>query len=165
MRSFDWFFVLTLTILASALALMPTASEATEPPFVWHSGNDSLEFGIPETDARYLRANCMAGSSTIELDFLMELKGVETNDDIVLQVAAGKYRQGMTAKVAHYFGDGEYFYPVLTLSTDDSFWTAVIREQSLTLTTEASDPLSLSLKGSAAPVRAFLDACQTAQKS
>ncbi len=119
----------------------------------------SLTYGIPQTDAIQFSAHCVFGANAPFVRVLMgaDVSNQQTGAVVPLQVAGDGYNQAFNAEVVRL---EEFIYGVdFPVATDDRFIRALAAQSVLSYAVTGQQAQTLSLRGSAGPVRSFAADC------
>jgi hypothetical protein len=132
----------------------------------WNSSGEgnraTLTYGLPESDGAEFFASCNRGSRQVEVSLERSAPEVRPGASVSVTFTAGTYAHTFTATGSEINAITGRSAPELTISTDDPFWTALIKEAFLVVQTGTESPYALSLKGSSAAGRPFVEACNSA---
>lgn len=147
----------------------PTASPAeieVIEGLTWVFGRDGsrvvLTYATAESDQIEFYASCNRGDQQAEVSLERSAPEIRPGASATATFTAGTYAGTFTAtgsEVNALTGESQ---PEVTIATDDPFWTALIREEFLVVQIGSATPYALSLKGSSAAARPFVDACKSA---
>ena len=119
----------------------------------------TLSYGIPQTDAVQFSAHCVFGQNGPFVRVLIgaDVSNQQTGAMAQLQVAGDGYNQVFNAEVTRL---EEFIYGVeFPIATDDRFIRALAAQSTLTYAVTGQQAQTLSLRGSARPVRSFAADC------
>lgn len=124
----------------------------------------TLVHGVAETDDADFRAACDTQSGVATVTLLQTQPAVQEGLTHPVGLSAGAFTQTYSSVGSSLNNQYGQSFPELALPMTDPLWQALIREASLTVSIEGMAPYSVSLKGSAGPVRLFVAACSEAQR-
>jgi VHL beta domain len=165
--------------IASEPAVPPPPPVASTPPpppsngeievvegLSWSSSGEgnraTLTYGLANSDQAEFFAGCNRGSRQVEVSLERSAPEVRPGASVSVTFTAGIYAHTFTATGSDINAVTGRSQPELTIATDDPFWTALIKEAFLVVQTGTATPYALSLKGSSAAGRPFIDACNSA---
>jgi hypothetical protein len=122
----------------------------------------TLTYGLPNSDQVEFVASCNRGSRQVEVSLSRSAPEVRPGASVSVTFTAGVYAHTFTASGSDINAITGRSRPELTVPTDDPFWTALIKEAFLVVQTGTAPPYALSLKGSSAAGRPFVEACNSA---
>ncbi len=118
-----------------------------------------LSFGGPEPVASPFNAFCKAGvqgpAVSVRLD--LGVDGRSNGETIVVEFVSN----GFDADYSGTVSGSERAETVLNVGIDDPLWDVLARNDTIAFGGTGQPMTAISLKGSADPVRAFVDACRT----
>jgi len=118
-----------------------------------------LTYARADSDQAELFASCNRGSRQVEISLARSAPEVQPGGSVQVTFTAGTYAKSFNATGSDINALTGRSQPELTVTTDDPFWTALIKEAFLVVQTGSAPPYALSLKGSAAAGRPFIEAC------
>jgi hypothetical protein len=131
----------------------------------WTSGSEgnraTLTYGLPNSDQIEFFASCNRGSRQVEISLERSAPEVQPGATVQVTFTAGTYAEGFTATGSDINAITGRSLPELTIPTSDPFWTALIKEAFLVVQTGSAPPYALSLQGSSAAGRPFVEACNS----
>jgi hypothetical protein len=131
----------------------------------WTSGGEgnraTLAYALPNSDQIEFYASCNRGSRQVEISLERSAPEVQPGASAPVTLTAGTYAGAFTATGSDINAITGQSQPELTIPTSDAFWTALIREEFLVVQTGSAPPYALSLKGSSAAGRPFIEACNS----
>ena len=130
--------------------------------FSSNRSNGSLIFGVPETDDSEFTAVCEPGSQQVTISLERSASGLQPGGTVTVNFSAGGFSQNYRATGSDVSQLSGLSNPLIRVKTDDALWQAIIHESALTIRIGSAPPYSLSLNGSAAKTRPFLDFCNPA---
>lgn len=162
----------------TCVAIMgPTPANAED--FVWQNFtyNDEanrgrytarLTYQVPETDNVQLQAFCVAGSSGTEIQVTIgyDVTGRSDGAKVVLKIQTDTYKA--THSVEIYGTQLEFGVSgaLLYVEPSNPFWHALASGRTtMTYSVAGGTKASMKLKGSAKPVRTFVEDCRKIQES
>ena len=139
-----------------------TSPPATPPPagqWAFTGGNPvTLTYADAATGAPDLTASCQPGSSRATITLGPTADELGPSGKVFVTFTAGAYSKAYPATGGPVAADN-LSHPVLTLLAGDPLWASLITERNLTVAVGRAPAYSLSLAGSAVPVKQFLAAC------
>ena len=146
---------------APPVAAPPVAPEA---PLTWSftAGEIAvaLVHGQPETDYSPFVATCNKGSERITVTlFEATAPGLAPGAAVPVSFSAGGFSKSFTGTMGPVQEMSGASNPSVVISVADPLWPALIRETNVVVVAGPAYSATLSLKGSAAPVRQLLAAC------
>ena len=142
----------------------PAASvdAAAQWKYVSSRDNGSLSFAVPGTDASEFTAVCTPQSDAVTVALGRSAPEVTPGSDVSVILSAGAYSGTYTAVGSDTSGTSDISNPLISMTTADPFWPALIRENALTIQIGSAAPYTLPLRGSGAEARQFLGFCSPA---
>lgn len=166
----DWTVVVALAGKDDDIVVLDTAKPrqpippAPDPALIWtYSGFDegaSLIYGVPQTDASALVAECTRQSGEVAVTLVDGgPPDLAAGQSISVNFTAGDFSQTYTATGTPVGDAGGVSLPRVEVNTGDPLWPAIIRESSLAVTVGDEGGVLMSLSGSSGPTRKFVAAC------
>jgi len=125
-------------------------------------GNAILYFGVPQSDDGSFSAACATGTSRASVDILRMVDGLAENAPVQVTFFAGAFTRtypGKGSPVSQMDGGS---HPMIAVTANDPLWATLAKEAQVVVAIAGGDSFSMTLKGSAGPVRQFLAACAPA---
>lgn len=129
----------------------------------WTFGADgnrvNLSYALPNSDQIEFFASCNRGSQQTEISLERSAPEVQPGAAVPLTLTAGTFAKTYTASGSDISALTGISHPELTVPTSDPLWPALIGEEFLVVQIGSAPPFALSLKGSSAAARPFVEAC------
>ncbi|WP_417687280.1 hypothetical protein [Roseibium sp.] len=122
-----------------------------------------LTHGVPETDDIDFRAACLSQSGQATLVFSQTSPSVSEGISETVNVSAGDFSASYSAIGGSTNNQYGQSFPQVVLPMTDPLWQALIAQSELTVQVAGIAPYTVSLKGSAQPVRLFIATCAQPQ--
>jgi hypothetical protein len=119
----------------------------------------TLRYGVRGSNAGELSARCGVGSGTATLVLSRTTPRITPGMGVDVRFEAGGFGATYPATGTAISPLSGRSHPQLTIATTDPLWTALIRENGVTIAAGFGPRFTLSLKGSAARVREFVALC------
>ena len=151
----------------------PTAATAGAPAsvspnaawmFTSTNNNGSLAFAVPNSDNSEFTAVCSPGAGAATIALGRSAPEVQPGRTVTVAFSDGTFAQSYPATGSDVSPQSGLSNPLITLKTDDPLWQAIIQGSYLTIRIGSAAPYTLSLKGSAAQARPFLNFCTPASQ-
>lgn len=123
-----------------------------------------LEHGVPQTDDRDFRADCSAQTGFAKITFLQATSEFYEGLTREVRVYAGDFKARYTAFGSSNANELGLSLPEVNVEMSDPIWETLIRESELSIEIEGMPTYTVSLKGSANPVRLFVATCSLPQQ-
>jgi len=124
----------------------------------------TLTHGVPETDDTDFFAVCQTQSGNATVVFSQTSATTREGAYQTVRVSAGAYDQiyeAVGSSTGNQYGQS---FPQAVVPMTDPLWEAMIREGEIRIEIEGVPPYSVSLKGSANPVKLFVATCGEPQQ-
>ena len=121
----------------------------------------SLRHAVGRSDDRDFFASCGLGSRQTEVFLYQTPLDMQNGQSVEVTLSAGTYRATYTG-TAVFEETAGVAYPKLTIPTSDPLYPALIREREVVSKVTGGQAITISLRGSAGPVRSFLSSCNLA---
>ncbi|WP_417599276.1 hypothetical protein [Pararhodobacter oceanensis] len=154
---------------ASLLALTLPATASAQQGYTWEYGRHvmadvfetslSLVYGVPETDDVQMFADCGigAGGPLVRATVGAPIGDLPGGAGVQISFSAPGYAQTLNAEVVRH---EEFFHGVeIVIEPDDSLLTELAQRAALTYAVHGQPAATISLAGSAGPVRSFAGDC------
>ena len=153
--------------LANTQAVLVTPSEARE--WIAEPGSQPgaltvLQHSAPQTDDRDFRAQCSTQSGFAAVTFQQAPAGLIEGMPQTVSLVAGDFSASYSAFGSSNANEAGVSLPQVTLEMTDPLWQALIQQSELSITVEGLPPYTVSLRGSANPVRLFVATCAVPQQ-
>lgn len=129
----------------------------------WTSGIDgnraTLTYASFDSQQVEFFASCNRGSKQIDVSFGRTPPEIQPGASVPVAVTAGTFAKTYTASGSDINALTGKSQAEVTIPTSDPFWPALIREEFLVIQIGSAPPYALSLKGSSAAARPFVDSC------
>ncbi|WP_417667883.1 hypothetical protein [Roseibium sp.] len=135
---------------------------ATQTSFGANSRAD-LTHGVPETDDIDFRAACFGQSGQATVVFSQTSAAITEGVTEAVRVSAGSFSTTYSAIGGSTNNQYGQSFPQIVLPMTDPLWQALIAESELTVQVQGTPAYTVSLKGSAQPVRLFAATCAQPQ--
>lgn len=122
-----------------------------------------LQHGVPHTNDIDFRANCQPQSGSATIVFLQRSASTREGIGEAVRMSAGDFSGTYSAIGSPPDVQSGQSFPQVTIPLTDPIWDALIRQSELTIGVEGTTPFTVSLKGSAGPVRLFNATCSAPQ--
>ena len=119
----------------------------------------TLAYALPNSDQIEFFASCNRGSRQTEISLERSAPEVQPGASVSVTITAGTFAKTYAATGSEISALTGTSHPELNLPTDDPLWPALIGEEFLVIQTGSVAPYALSLKGSSAAARPFIEAC------
>lgn len=119
-----------------------------------------LYFGIPQTDAVLFWAECSLGHGRdpVQMTIGTDVSGIATDQAVQVSFSAPQFQWATPARVVRH---EEFIHGVqANLSLSAPIWEAMIAQNALRYGVPGRQSRELSLRGSAGPVRQFVETCR-----
>lgn len=123
-----------------------------------------LTHGVPGTDDIDFRAACLTQSGQATIVFAQTSASTSEGKTEPVSISSGGFSMTYSAVGSSRNNQYGQSFPQIALPMTDPLWQAMIKESQLTIQVQGTPAYSVSLKGSATPVRLFLATCAEAQK-
>ncbi|WP_209010911.1 hypothetical protein [Labrenzia sp. PHM005] len=123
-----------------------------------------LQHTVPQTDDRDFRAQCGTQSGYAAVTFQQAPAGLTEGMPQTVFITAGDFSATYNAFGSSSNNEAGVSLPEITLEMTDPLWQALIQQSELSITVESMPAYTVSLKGSATPVRLFVATCALAQQ-
>jgi hypothetical protein len=123
-----------------------------------------LQHAVPGTDDRDFRADCAAQSGFARLTFQQAPAGLLEGMPQAVRITAGDFAGTYSAFGSSAANEAGVSLPEVNIEMTDPLWEAMIRQSELSIAVEGLPAHSVSLKGSANPVRLFVATCSLPQQ-
>lgn len=124
----------------------------------------TLVYGVPETDDTAFFASCQAGSNETEITLVEAVQGLREGAAIEVRLAALDEVRRFQATGGPVDDETGQSYPAFSIPAGDALWDDLIRGEELSVAIGGEWRYTVSLKGSAAPVRRFQAICAPPQQ-
>ena len=122
-----------------------------------------LIHGVPETDDVDFRAACLTQSGQATVVFSQTSSSLAQGLTAPVRISAGDFSASYDAIGGGTNNQYGQSFPQVVLPMTDPLWQALIAQSELLVEVEGLPPYSVSLKGSAQPVRLFVATCAAPQ--
>lgn len=123
-----------------------------------------LQHAVPQTDDRDFRADCGTQSGFAKITFQQAPQGLQEGMPQTVQITAGEFYNTYNAFGSSTANEAGVSLPEVNIEMTDPLWEAMIRQSELSIAVEGLPAHSVSLKGSANPVRLFVATCALPQQ-
>lgn len=123
-----------------------------------------LQHTVSQTDDRDFRAQCGTQSGFAAVTFQQAPAGLTEGMPQSVFISAGDFSASYNAFGSSSNNEAGVSLPEITLEMTDPLWQAMIQQSELSITVEGMPAYSVSLKGSASPVRLFVATCALPQQ-
>lgn len=123
-----------------------------------------LQHSVPQTGNMDFSAQCGTQSGFAAITFQQAPVGLMEGMPITVFVSAGDFAQSYSALGSSANNQAGVSFPEVTLEMTDPIWSAMISQSELSVAVEGMPTYSVSLDGSAAPVRLFAATCAIPQQ-
>ncbi|MEP3045263.1 MAG: hypothetical protein ABJL55_05030 [Roseibium sp.] len=123
-----------------------------------------LQHTVPQTDDRDFHAQCGTQSGFALVTFQQAPAGLIEGMPQGVRITAGEFSGFYNAFGSSNNNEAGLSLPEITLEMTDPLWEALIRQSELSITVEGMPTYSVSLNGSANPVRLFNATCAMPQQ-
>ncbi|GAB4520616.1 MAG: hypothetical protein Tsb0019_21670 [Roseibium sp.] len=123
-----------------------------------------LQHAVPGTDDRDFRADCGAQSGFARITFQQAPAGLLEGMPQAVRITAGDFEGTYSAFGSSAANEAGVSLPEVNIEMIDPLWDAMIRQSELSIAVEGLPAHSVSLKGSANPVRLFVATCSLPQQ-
>lgn len=122
-----------------------------------------LTHGVPQTDDIDFRAACRTQSGQATIVFAQTSASTAEGVTEPVSISAGSF--SMTYSATGSSANNQYgqSFPQITLPMTDPLWQTLIQESTISVKIQGTPAYTVSLKGSAKPVRLFVATCSEAQ--
>jgi len=124
----------------------------------------TLVHSVPGTEDADFRASCATQAGQAVITLVQTHEGIQEGMSHEVRFSAGSFNQSYTAVGSAASTTQGRPFPQLTLELSDPLWQALIQESEITVGIQGMVPYTVSLSGSAAPVRLFVAACSAPQQ-
>ncbi len=152
---------------ANTQVVLVTPSEAREwlaEPGSQPGALSVLQHSVPQTDDRDFRAQCSTQSGFAAVTFQQAPAGLIEGMPQTVSLVAGDFSASYSAFGSSNANEAGVSLPQVTLEMTDPLWQALIQQSELAITVEGLPPYTVSLRGSANPVRLFVATCAVPQQ-
>lgn len=118
-----------------------------------------LSYALANSDQSEFFASCNRGSQQTEISLERSAPDVQPGTAVPVTFTAGTFAKTYTASGSDVSALTGVSHPELTVPTGDPLWPALIGEEFLVVQIGSAPPFALSLKGSSAAARPFVEAC------
>jgi hypothetical protein len=137
----------------------PVAASAMQWSFTATAGQATLAYAAPGApDTGELAASCQPGAGRATIVLARTAGELGPGGKVWVTFTSGSYSHAFSA-VGGPVGADNLSHPVLTLLSGDSLWAVLITNRAIAISIGTEPAYSLSLAGSATPVKQFLAAC------
>lgn len=126
-------------------------------------GRSSLVYGQANSNQTEFHASCNRGSNQVDISIARTAPGVQPGAPLPITFTAGVFSETFTATGSQPNAISGLSIPELTIPADNPIWTNLIQKDFLVIQTGSASAYALSLSGSGAAARPFLEACKTLQ--
>lgn len=123
-----------------------------------------LQHTVPQTDDRDFHAQCSTQSGYALVTFQQAPAGLTEGMPQIVRISAGEFSASYNAFGSSNNNEAGISLPEITLELTDPLWDALIRQSELSISVEGLPVYTVSLKGSANPVRLFSATCALPQQ-
>lgn len=118
-----------------------------------------LIYGVTGTDDVAFSASCALGSSAAEIVLAETIEGLAEGAPVDVMLAALDVRRQYQARGSSSAGETGRVFPVIEIPIADPIWNALVRGEDLSVAIDGAWRYTVSLSGSAGPVRRFMQGC------
>jgi hypothetical protein len=140
-----------------------TGTPAVIENLVWAFNADALRatltYALPNSDQIEFSASCNRGSRQVEISLERSAPEVQPGATVPVAVTAGTFAKTYSATGSDINALTGLSHPEMTISIDDPLWPALVHGEYLVFQTGSAPTYALSLTGSSAAGRPFVDAC------
>jgi hypothetical protein len=168
----------SISVPAPAVPPPPPPVAAAPPPtftgtpevienLVWAFDADALRatlaYVLPNSDQIEFSASCNRGSREVEVSLERSPPELQPGVSVPVTATAGTFAKTYSATGSDINALTGLSHPEMTVSVDDPLWQALIHGEYLVFQTGSAPPYALSLRGSSAAGRPFVEACSSSQ--
>lgn len=147
--------------------ILVTANDARQwlaEPGTQPGAPSMLQHAVPETDDRDFRADCSTQSGFARITFLQAPAGLLEGMPQAVRISADDFEGVYNAFGSSAANAAGVSLPEINIEMSDPLWDAMIRYSALSVAVEGLPAYSVSLRGSANPVRLFVATCAPPQQ-
>jgi len=152
---------------ANTQPVLVTANDAREwlaAPGSQPGSLSQLQHLVPQTDDRDFRADCSTQSGFAKITFQQAPAGLVEGMPQAVRITAGDFSGTYNAFGSSSANEAGVSLPEVNIEMTDPLWETMIRESELLIAVEGMPAHSVSLRGSANPVRLFVATCSLPQQ-
>ena len=128
--------------------------------FYADSDRGSLVYGLPNSNQTEFHAICSRGSNQVDVAIKRSAPEVRPGVSVPVTFTAGVFAETYSAIGSEFDQLGGLSSPRLTISVDDPIWALLIQKDFLVIQTGSAPAYALSLTGSGAAAKPFIDTCK-----
>ncbi|MEO9530870.1 hypothetical protein [Roseibium sp.] len=152
---------------ANSGPVLVTANEARQwlaEPGTQPGSPTMLQHAVPQTDDRDFRADCSTQSGFARITFQQAPAGLLEGMPQAVRISADDFEGTYNAFGSAAANAAGVSLPEINIEMSDPLWDAMIRYSALSIAVEGLPAHSVSLRGSANPVRLFVATCAQPQQ-